>query len=42
MPFDGDSELERQDVEAILEVRRELGPSYDAALVNALTARPRP
>jgi hypothetical protein len=38
MPLEGDSEVEREDVEALLEVRRELGPSYDAALVDP--ARP--
>jgi predicted TPR repeat methyltransferase len=39
MPFEGDSEVERQDVEALLEVRRELGPSYDAALVDSFADR---
>ena len=39
MPFEGDSEIEREDVEALLEVRRELGPSYDAALVDSFADR---
>jgi hypothetical protein len=39
MPFEGGSEVEREDVEALLEVRRELGPSYDAALVDSFADR---
>ena len=39
MPPQGDSEVEREDVEALLEVRRELGPSYDAALVDSFAER---
>jgi hypothetical protein len=31
--------VEREDVEALLEVRRELGPSYDAALVDSFADR---
>jgi hypothetical protein len=34
-----DEGLGRQDVEALLEVRRELGPSYDAALVDSFAER---
>jgi hypothetical protein len=30
----GEEELERSEVEAVLETRRELGASYDAALVE--------
>jgi hypothetical protein len=36
---DGPGEVDRQDIEAVLEVRRELGPSYDAALVDAFADR---
>jgi predicted TPR repeat methyltransferase len=32
-------QVERADVEALLEVRRELGPSYDAALVDSFADR---
>jgi len=32
-------ELAREDAEALLEVRRELGPSYDAALVDSFAER---
>jgi hypothetical protein len=40
MPSEGgESEVEREDVEALLEVRRELGPSYDAALVDSFAER---
>jgi hypothetical protein len=39
MPSEGESEVEREDVEALLEVRRELGPSYDAALVDSFADR---
>lgn len=35
----GDDEVGREDVEALLEVRRELGPSYDAALVDSFADR---
>ncbi len=35
----GDEEVGREDVEALLEVRRELGPSYDAALVDSFADR---
>ena len=31
--------VERADVEAVLEARRELGPSYDAALVDSFAER---
>jgi hypothetical protein len=39
MPSEDESEVEREDVEALLEVRRELGPSYDAALVDSFADR---
>jgi predicted TPR repeat methyltransferase len=42
MPHEQDREqeqVERADVEALLEVRRELGPSYDAALVDSFADR---
>jgi hypothetical protein len=39
VPPEGDSELEREDVEALLQVRRELGPSYDEALVDSFADR---
>jgi hypothetical protein len=32
-------DIVRQDAEALLEVRRELGPSYDAALVDSFADR---
>jgi hypothetical protein len=35
----GDEQVAREDVEALLEVRRELGPSYDAALVDSFAER---
>ena len=35
----GEEELERSEVEAVLETRRELGPSYDAALVESFADR---
>ena len=35
----GDEQVGREDVEALLEVRRELGPSYDAALVDSFADR---
>ena len=35
----GTEEVARQDVEALLEVRRDLGPSYDAALVDSFAER---
>src|SRR5262245_46295484 len=36
----GDEErLERQDIEAVLETRRELGPSYETELVDAFADR---
>jgi hypothetical protein len=35
----GDEELERSEVEAVLETRRELGASYDAALVESFADR---
>jgi hypothetical protein len=35
----GAEEVARQDVEALLEVRRDLGPSYDAALVDSFAER---
>jgi hypothetical protein len=35
----GEEELERSEVEAVLETRRELGPSYDAALVDSFADR---
>jgi hypothetical protein len=34
-----DPQVARQDVEALLEARRELGPSYDAALVDSFAER---
>jgi hypothetical protein len=34
-----DPAVARQDVEALLEARRELGPSYDAALVDSFAER---
>ena len=34
-----DDELHRSEVEAVLETRRELGPSYDAALVDSFADR---
>jgi len=34
-----DPPVARQDVEALLEARRELGPSYDAALVDSFAER---
>ncbi len=34
-----DEHVSRQDVEAVLETRRELGPSYDAALVDSFADR---
>jgi hypothetical protein len=34
-----EDEVGREDVEALLEVRRELGPSYDAALVDSFAER---
>ena len=36
---EGEERVEREDVEALLEVRRELGPSYDAALVDSFADR---
>jgi hypothetical protein len=36
---DGGDGVARDDVEALLEVRRELGPSYDAALVDSFAER---
>jgi hypothetical protein len=35
----GNDDVSRQDVEALLEARRELGPSYDAALVDSFAER---
>lgn len=35
----GEEELERSEVEAVLETRRELGASYDAALVESFADR---
>ena len=35
----GRDDIVRQDAEAILEVRRDLGPSYDAALVDSFADR---
>ena len=35
----GDDELERSELEAVLETRRELGASYDAALVDSFAER---
>ena len=35
----GDEKLERQDVEAFLETRRELGPSYEREVVDAFAER---
>ena len=35
----GDEQVGREDVEALLEVRRELGPTYDAALVDSFADR---
>jgi hypothetical protein len=35
----GEDELERSEVEAVLATRRELGPSYDAALVDSFADR---
>jgi hypothetical protein len=35
----GGEELGREDAEALLETRRELGPSYDAALVDSFAER---
>lgn len=35
----GTEDIARQDVEAFLEVRRDLGPSYDAALVDSFAER---
>jgi hypothetical protein len=34
-----EEELERTEVEALLETRRELGPTYDAALVHSFADR---
>jgi hypothetical protein len=38
MPTGGE-QIGREDAEALLEVRRELGPSYDAALVDSFAER---
>jgi hypothetical protein len=35
----GEEQVRREDAEALLEVRRELGPSYDAALVDSFADR---
>ena len=35
----GGEQVRREDAEALLEVRRELGPSYDAALVDSFAER---
>jgi hypothetical protein len=35
----GDDKLERQEVEAFLETRRELGPSYEREVVDAFAER---
>ena len=35
----GDEKLERQDMEAFLETRRELGPSYEREVVDAVAER---
>ncbi len=35
----GDGSIERNEVEAVLETRRELGQSYDAALVESFAER---
>lgn len=35
----GEQDPRREDVEALLETRRELGPSYDAALVDSFAER---
>ncbi|HEU4514895.1 MAG TPA: hypothetical protein VFR87_17425 [Nocardioidaceae bacterium] len=37
--MDGGDRLERQELEATLEVRRELGPSYEPALVDSFVDR---
>ena len=39
MASGGEEQVGREDVEALLEVRRELGPSYDAALVDSFADR---
>ena len=35
----GDDELERTEIESVLEARRELSPTYDAALVQSFADR---
>ena len=35
----GEEDVERTEVEAVLETRRELGPSYDRALVDSFAER---
>jgi hypothetical protein len=37
--MNGGEDVTRHDVEALLEARRELGPSYDAALVDSFAER---
>lgn len=39
MSTQGEGEIPRDEVEAVLEARRELGPSYDAALVDSFADR---
>jgi len=39
MTSGGDPPVTRQEVEALLEARRQLGPSYDAALVESFAER---
>jgi hypothetical protein len=39
MTIDGDPPVTRQEVEALLEARRELGPTYDAELVDSFAER---
>ena len=39
MPPGDEPPVSRQDVEALLETRRELGPTYDAALVDSFAER---
>lgn len=39
MPAGDDSPVSRQDVEALMAARRELGPDYDAALVDSFAER---
>jgi hypothetical protein len=39
MPAGDDSPVSRQDVEALMAARRELGPDYDAALADSFAER---